>query len=69
MAPKYASIAYIGIDMRYRMRRWKEKATMFFIWKLPKSLIYWAMIRGMADVNKNHPDDMKPTDYLKAWGK
>jgi len=26
----------------------KEKFMLWFVWKLPKSLIYWCMIRGIA---------------------
>jgi len=52
--------------VKYKWRRLKENILIAVVWMLPKSIIYWSVIRAMTSVNKNHPDDMKATDYLKA---
>jgi hypothetical protein len=53
-------------NMLYMLKRFKESIIIKIVWLLPKSIIYWSVIRGMASVNLNHPDDMTATDYLKA---
>jgi hypothetical protein len=50
------------------VRRFKERFVMWVVWHLPSVLVYWATIRLMTTVNLNHPDDMRASDYLKAYG-
>ena len=44
-----------------------EALTTWIVWKLPRTIIYWATVRLMTSVNRNAPDDLKPSDYLKAY--
>ncbi len=44
----------------------RDNFCLWLVRRLPKRVVYWAMIHGMASVNPNHPDAMKATDYLKA---
>lgn len=43
------------LDLRYRIHWSSEKMLMWFVWKLPRKLVYWSFIR-VACQNGNAPD-------------
>lgn len=52
---------------KWRFNSTREKVLLWFVWRLPKTIVYWSTIRLMTSVNQGCPDDLKPSDYLKAW--
>lgn len=55
--------------LRWRTKRIMERAVTWIVWRLPRVIVYWSAIRLMTSVNPGHPDDIKASDYLKAWDK
>lgn len=63
----------ISIDlMRVRLAHWREKIIMALVWKLPRGIVAWCVIRAAAYAtsgkwSKDAPDDLSPLDILKRW--
>ena len=69
------------IAWRYEYEKWSEKLVTWFIWHLPRRLIYWATIRlfahattipdwretGPAAFEKEYPDTIDLWTALKRW--
>jgi hypothetical protein len=58
---------------RLWLRRKRHDAFVWVIWKLPRSVIYWAFIRLWAhgttgQYGNTHPDDLTWSEALKRWG-
>lgn len=49
----------------------KEKIIIWFVWKLPKRIVYWATIRLFAYASAIYPkedsDEIPFLDALKVW--
>ena len=43
------------LDLRYRLHRRSEKLLLWFVWKLPRKVAYWAFVRVACD-NGEAPD-------------
>lgn len=47
----------------------KEKLFLSFIWKLPRKVIYWAVIRAAVEVEPNKdPSGVTAAQMLDHWG-
>jgi len=63
----------ITIDLtRIRFRNWREKVLMAFVWKLPRSIVGWCVVRATAHAtsgkwSKDSPHDLDPLDILNRW--
>ncbi len=45
----------------------RERLTIWLVWHLPRSLVYWAYVRVQtADYNGN-PADRPATDAMQSW--
>lgn len=60
------------MPLKYTLYRWREKALIWFAWKLPKSLAYWAAIRVIAHATQGQYSnqivpDLTAADALKRW--
>lgn len=60
------------IHLKYEVRRKIERATIWVVWKLPKSLVYWSAIRvGANATTGKYSDQVVPDllfmDALKRW--
>lgn len=60
--------------LRWKVERIKEDVTMWFAWRLPKYLVYWAAIRLIAHATTGKYSDQEvpalaAMDALKRWEK
>jgi hypothetical protein len=60
------------LDLKYKMYRMKEKLILWIVWKLPKTIIYWAAIRLMSfatcgQYGNDSPTDLPMMEALKRW--
>lgn len=55
------------LDLRYRLHRRAEKFMLWFVWKLPRKVVYWAFIRVACD-DGNCPDPAI-INCMKRWEK
>ena len=58
--------------MKIRLRNWREKMLRAFVWKLPKEIIAWAVVRATAHATSGRwshtsPSDLDPLDILNRW--
>lgn len=58
--------------MRYRTERLLEKTMAWFVWHLPRSIVYWSAIRVGAhattgDYSSQVVPDLLFMDALKRW--
>ncbi len=58
--------------IKFWIRRNREKLYMWFIWKLPRSLMYFAVIRVWAHGTQHQwgttaPNDLTWEEALKRW--
>ena len=54
------------------MKRLRERALRWFVWRLPKAIIYWSAIRLIAAATTGKysdvsAPDLRAMDALKAW--
>jgi len=54
------------------MKRYVEKFMFWFVWKLPKQLVYFCAIRAAANAtcgeySNKTPDEVSIMDMLGAW--
>ncbi len=59
--------------IKYWIRRTSHKVFLWFVWKLPRTVIYWAFIRVWAhgtsgEYGATSPDDLTWHEALKRWG-
>jgi hypothetical protein len=60
--------------MKYRWNKLKEKILMFIVWRLPRSMIMWSVIRCWAYATTGEHSDKRLNEVtwemaLKAWEK
>lgn len=60
------------IDFKYEVNKRIEKTMMWFVWKLPKSLVYWCAIRlGAHATTGKYETQIVPElnfmDALQRW--
>lgn len=58
--------------MKYLYYKYKEKALLAIVWKLPKSIVYWCSIRlGVNATTGEYSNQIVPDlnfiDALKRW--
>jgi len=63
---------YHTFEVRMKLHQWCEKAFMWFIWKLPRGIIYFAVIRMWAhgttgQYGNTHPEELTWNEALKRW--
>lgn len=56
----------------YELNKRKEKAILWFVWKLPKWLVYWCAIRlgshaTTGDHSNQNTSELLFIDALKRW--
>ena len=61
-------------DFRYEWNKRKEKFKLWFVWNLPKWVVYWCVIRVWAYVtcdeySDRSPDEVSLSEALKSWEK
>lgn len=54
------------------LRRWREKALLALVWRLPRTLVYWCAIRLMAHATTgkygaDDPTTLNVMEALKRW--
>ena len=59
-------------DIKYKSRKFIEKLWLWFIWKLPRKLIYWSSIRLMANATTGEYSSQEVSkiniiDALSRW--
>lgn len=64
---------WIRLDLNYRFLRLRERLLLGIIWRLPRSWIYWAVVRGLAHATQGrwgaeHPEQVTAFQVLKRWG-
>ena len=57
---------------RYTLSKWKERAWIWIVWRLPKTLIMWATIRLVAHATTGQYDttivpELSAMNALKRW--
>ncbi len=60
-------------DLKYEMIKKRRKLLMWFVWKLPRPIIYWAVIRATANATTGKYGNTVPTGLgwdtiLERWG-
>ncbi len=61
------------MDILYEFKKLREKLVMWFVWKLPRRLVYWATIRLWAHATtcpegcNETPDETNFFDALRRW--
>lgn len=60
------------MDIRYELSRQREKAYLWFIWKLPRRWVYWCVIRAVSHATtgqygKDSPTSITFDTVLKRW--
>jgi hypothetical protein len=61
-------------DLRYRLDRRASAIGLWFVWRLPRRLVYWCSIRLIAHATtgvrygNTLPDDLSVMDALERWG-
>ena len=61
-----------NVNWRERLKRLRERALRWFVWRLPRPLIYWSAIRLVAAATTGKYSDVSVPDLtamdaLKAW--
>lgn len=62
------------LDLRYKVSRWYEKMRMQLVWWMPRSWVYWAVIRATCHAttgpygNTDVPE-VTAVEVLKRWEK
>ena len=59
---------------RYNLRKVTEKFMLWFIWKLPRGIVYWCSIRLIAFATQGEygntiVPELSAMDALKRWDK
>lgn len=53
--------------MREIIAKSKEKAATWIVWRLPRWMIYWAVIRAATLDEKDNPSEVKALTMLKRF--
>jgi hypothetical protein len=51
---------------KHDLKRWYEKRLTDIVWKLPKQIIYWSVVRAAVTATDSYPGDAKAIDMMKA---
>lgn len=51
------------------METMKEKLIQWIVWRLPRSVVYWAMIRAANETREDYPAEQIVLDVLERWRK
>lgn len=59
-------------QVKYTCHKYKEKLMLAFVWKLPKSIVYWCAIRlgtnaTQGEYSNQSVTDLTFVDALKRW--
>lgn len=55
------------IPLRHDARVKYEKALMFVVWKMPRDLVYWSVIRVAVQARDDNPAEQQVGEMLTAW--
>lgn len=70
----YSKYRYHTVGIRTALSELQHKAWMWLVWRLPRRLIYFAVIRvwahgTMGQYGNTRPDDLGWNEALKRWEK
>ena len=52
----------------YEVAKVREKFLVWIVWRLPRSVAYWATVRVVTSDYDDNPSDRTALDALNAWG-
>lgn len=60
------------IHLKYEIKRRLEKMLIWFVWRLPRTLVKWCTVRVFAHATTHpygdtHPDDVGYSTVMKRW--